>query len=185
MLVNNAGIGYFSSIEEAVEEEVRKMFEINFWGLANMTSAVLPYMRNKRSGHIINISSIGGLVSFPGVGYYNGTKYAVEGISESLSKEVASFNIHVTVIEPSNFRTDWSGRSAARTQSAFKEYNELISICKWGNSWKRTGRSEESCGSYHKRRRDCRAAASVAAWSRCLSHFGEQIYGDTQKLREI
>ncbi|WP_028562350.1 oxidoreductase [Paenibacillus pinihumi] len=127
VLVNNAGIGYFSSIEEAVEEEVRKMFEINFWGLANMTSAVLPYMRNKRSGHIINISSIGGLVSFPGVGYYNGTKYAVEGISESLSKEVASFNIHVTVIEPSNFRTDWSGRSAARTQSAFKEYNELIS----------------------------------------------------------
>jgi len=127
VLVNNAGIGYFSSIEEAIEEEARKMFEINFWGLMNMTKEVLPYMRNQRSGHIINISSIGGLVSFPGVGYYNGTKYAVEGISESLAKEVAPFNIRVTLIEPSNFRTDWSGRSAAKTKSAIKEYEALIS----------------------------------------------------------
>jgi len=127
VLVNNAGIGYFSSIEEAIEEETRKMFEINFWGLMNMTKEILPYMRHQRSGHIINISSIGGLVSFPGVGYYNGTKYAVEGISESLAKEVAPFNIRVTLIEPSNFRTDWSGRSAAKTNSAIKEYEELIS----------------------------------------------------------
>ncbi|OBZ12079.1 short-chain dehydrogenase/reductase [Bacillus sp. FJAT-27264] len=127
VLVNNAGVGYFSSIEEAAEEETRKMFEINFWGLMNMTRAVLPYMRNQRSGHIINISSIGGLVSFPGVGYYNASKYAVEGISESLSKEVAQFNIDVTLIEPSNFRTDWSGRSATRTESSIKEYEELIS----------------------------------------------------------
>jgi len=126
VLVNNAGIGYFSSIEEAAEEETRKMFEINFWGLMHMTGAVLPYMRDQRSGHIINISSIGGLVSFPGVGYYNGTKYAVEGISESLSQEVAPFNIRVTIIEPSNFRTDWSGRSAAKTTSAIQEYQELI-----------------------------------------------------------
>ncbi|GGG53071.1 oxidoreductase [Paenibacillus radicis (ex Gao et al. 2016)] len=126
VLVNNAGVGYFSSIEEADEEETRRMFEINFWGLMHMTNAVLPYMRSQLSGHIINISSIGGLASFPGVGYYNGTKYAVEGISESLAKEVASFHIHVTLIEPSNFRTDWSGRSAAKTHSAIKEYEELI-----------------------------------------------------------
>lgn len=126
VLVNNAGIGYFSSIEEAVEEEARKMFEINFWGLMHMTAAVLPYMRSQRAGHIINISSIGGLVSFPGVGYYNGSKYAVEGISESLSQEVAALGIRVTIIEPSNFRTDWSGRSAAKTTSAIKEYQELI-----------------------------------------------------------
>jgi len=126
VLVNNAGIGYFSSNEEAVEEETRKMFEINFWGLMRMTNAVLPYMRSRRSGHIINISSTGGLASFPGVGYYNATKYAVEGISESLAKEAAPFNIHVTLIEPSNFRTDWSGRSAAKTKSAIKEYEELI-----------------------------------------------------------
>lgn len=127
VLVNNAGVGYFSSIEEAVEAETRKMFEINFWGLTKMTSAVLPYMRAQRSGHIINVSSIGGLVAYPGVGYYNASKFAVEGISESLSKEAAPFNIHVTIIEPSNFRTDWSGRSAARTSSAIQEYEELIS----------------------------------------------------------
>jgi Short-chain alcohol dehydrogenase of unknown specificity len=127
VLVNNAGVGYFSSIEEAVEEETRKMFEINFWGLMHMTNAVLPYMRSQRSGHIINISSIGGLASFPGVGYYNGSKYAVEGISESLAQELAPFHIRVTLIEPSNFRTDWSGRSAAKTKSTIKEYEELIS----------------------------------------------------------
>jgi NAD(P)-dependent dehydrogenase (short-subunit alcohol dehydrogenase family) len=103
------------------------MFEINFWGLMHMTNAVLPYMRNQRAGHIINISSIGGLASFPGVGYYNGTKYAVEGITESLAQEAAPFHIRVTLIEPSNFRTDWSGRSAAKTKSAIKEYEELIS----------------------------------------------------------
>lgn len=127
VLVNNAGIGYFSSIEEAVEEEARKMFEINFWGLMHMTDAVLPYMRSQRSGHIINISSIGGFASFPGVGYYNGSKHAVEGISEALSKEVAPFQIRVTLVEPSNFRTDWSGRSAMKTKSAIKEYEDLIS----------------------------------------------------------
>ncbi|WP_315794496.1 oxidoreductase [Paenibacillus sp. BIC5C1] len=127
VLVNNAGVGYFSSIEEADEVETRKMFEINFWGLMHMTNAVLPYMRVQSSGHIINISSIGGLASFPGVGYYNGTKYAVEGISESLAQEVAPFRINVTLVEPSNFRTDWSGRSAAKTKSAIKEYEELIS----------------------------------------------------------
>lgn len=127
VLVNNAGIGYFGSVEESIEEETRKMFEINFWGLMNLTNAALPYMRSQRSGHIINISSIGGLASFPGVGYYNATKYAVEGISESLSQEVAPFNINVTLIEPSGFRTDWSGRSAAKTHTAFKEYAPLIS----------------------------------------------------------
>ncbi|WP_042163351.1 oxidoreductase [Paenibacillus gorillae] len=127
VLVNNAGVGYFSSIEEADGEETRKMFEINFWGLMQMTSAVLPIMRNQLSGHIINISSIGGLTSYPGVGYYNASKYAVEGISESLAQEVAPFHIHVTLIEPSNFRTDWSGRSAARTSSAIKEYEQLVS----------------------------------------------------------
>ncbi|WP_058304418.1 oxidoreductase [Gorillibacterium timonense] len=127
VLVNNAGIGYFSSVEEAVEEETRKMFEINVWGLMHMTNAVLPHMRNQRSGHVINISSIGGLASFPGVGYYNGTKYAVEGISEGLAQEIAPFNIRVTLIEPSGFRTDWSGRSAAKTKSAIKEYADLIS----------------------------------------------------------
>ena len=124
VLVNNAGIGYFGSVEESVEEETRKMFEINFWGLMHVTNAVLPHMRGQKSGHIINFSSIGGLTSFPTLGYYHATKYAVEGISESLAAEVAAFNINVTLIEPSGFRTDWSGRSSVKTETAISEFKE-------------------------------------------------------------
>ncbi|WP_028592217.1 oxidoreductase [Paenibacillus massiliensis] len=126
VLVNNAGIGYFSSVEESVEEETRKMFEINFWGLMHVTNAVLPYMRAQKSGHIINFSSIGGLISFPTLGYYHATKYAVEGISESLSQELAPFNIHVTLIEPSGFRTDWGGRSSVKTDTAIPELKDSM-----------------------------------------------------------
>lgn len=124
VLVNNAGIGYFSSVEESVEDETRKMFDINFWGLMNMTNAVLPHMRNQKSGHILNLSSIGGVASFPALGYYHATKYAVEGISESLSQELAPFNIHVSLIEPSSFRTDWAGRSSVKTETAI--YKETV-----------------------------------------------------------
>lgn len=126
VLVNNAGIGYFSSVEESKESETRAMFEINFWGLMHVTTAVLPYMRSQNSGHIINFSSIGGLTSFPTLGYYHATKYAVEGISESLVQEVAPFNIHVTLIEPSGFRTDWGGRSSVKTETAIPEYKESV-----------------------------------------------------------
>ncbi|WP_310832116.1 oxidoreductase [Paenibacillus pedocola] len=126
VLVNNAGIGYFSSVEESVEEETRRMFEINFWGLMHMTNAVLPYMRAQKSGHIINFSSIGGLTSFPTLGYYHATKYAVEGISESLAKELIPFNIAVTLIEPSGFRTDWGGRSSVKTDTQIPEFKESV-----------------------------------------------------------
>lgn len=122
VLVNNAGIGYFSSIEEADEIEIRRMFEINLFGLAHMTQAVLPLMRAQRSGHILNIASIGGLRSFPGVGFYNATKYAVDGLSESLAKEVAHLGIKVTIVCPSGFRTDWAGRSANETPSSIPDY---------------------------------------------------------------
>ncbi|MQR88061.1 SDR family NAD(P)-dependent oxidoreductase [Bacillus megaterium] len=124
VLVNNAGIGYFSSVEESVEDETRKMFDINFWGLMNMTNAVLPYMRKQQSGHILNLSSIGGIASFPALGYYHATKYAVEGISESLAQEVAPFNIRVSLIEPSSFRTDWAGRSSVKTETTI--YKETV-----------------------------------------------------------
>ena len=122
VLVNNAGIGYFGAIEESEDEAVRRMFEINFFGLANMTNAVLPILRNQKSGHIINIASIGGLVSFPGVGFYNATKFAVDGLSESLAKEVAHLGIKVTVICPSGFRTDWAGRSANNSKIVINDY---------------------------------------------------------------
>lgn len=122
VLVNNAGIGYFGAIEESEDEEIRKMFEINFFGLANMTKAVLPIMRKQRSGHILNIASIAGLVGYPAVGYYNATKFAVDGFSESLSKETAPLGIKVTVISPSGFRTDWAGRSANTSKVVIDDY---------------------------------------------------------------
>lgn len=123
VLVNNAGIGYFGAIEESEDEEVRRMFEINFFGLASVTNAILPIMRAQRSGHIVNISSVGGLVAFPGVGFYNATKFAVTGYSEALSKEVAPLGIKVTVVAPSGFRTDWAGRSANNTKMVIDDYS--------------------------------------------------------------
>jgi NAD(P)-dependent dehydrogenase (short-subunit alcohol dehydrogenase family) len=122
VLVNNAGIGYFGAIEESEEAEVRRMFEINFFGLANMTKEVLPIMRSQKSGHIVNISSIGGLVAFPGVGFYNATKFAVDGYSESLAKETAPLGIKVTIVAPSGFRTDWAGRSANNSPVVIDDY---------------------------------------------------------------
>ncbi|MES1214302.1 MAG: oxidoreductase [Bacteroidota bacterium] len=122
VLVNNAGVGYFGAIEESEEEEIRKMFEINFFGLANVTKEVLPIMRKQRSGHIINISSIGGLVAFPAVGFYNATKFAVTGYSEALAKETAHLGIKVTIVAPSGFRTDWAGRSANNSKIVIDDY---------------------------------------------------------------
>lgn len=122
VLVNNAGIGYFAAIEESEEAEIRRMFEINFFGLAKMTQEVLPHMRKQKSGHILNITSIGGLRSFPGVGFYNATKYAVDGLSEALYKEVAPLGIKVTIVAPSGFRTDWAGRSAKDTTIKIDDY---------------------------------------------------------------
>lgn len=123
VLVNNAGIGYFGAIEESDEAEVRRMFEINVFGLARMIHLVLPGMRARRSGTIVNVSSIGGVRAFPAVGYYNGTKFAVEGISEALSQEVAPLGIKVLLVEPSGFRTDWAGRSANETKTPIADYD--------------------------------------------------------------
>jgi len=122
VLVNNAGIGYFGAVEESEDDEVRRMFEINFFGLAKMTQEVLPFMRAQHSGHIVNIASIGGLVSFPTVGFYNATKYAVDGLSEALAKETAPLGIKITIVAPSGFRTDWAGRSAKNSQKLIADY---------------------------------------------------------------
>ena len=124
VLVNNAGFGYFGSIEESEEKQVRSMFETNFWGLSAMTRAVLPKMRERRSGTIVNISSIGGFVGNPGVGYYNATKFAVNGFSEALKKEVEPLGIKVLLVMPSGFRTDWAGRSANDAPATIEDYAE-------------------------------------------------------------
>ena len=122
VLVNNAGYGYLAAVEEGEENEARAMFETNFFGLVAVTKAVLPGMRARRTGHIVNISSIGGLVANPSTGYYAATKFAVEGLSEALAKEVEPLGIRVTAIEPGPFRTDWAGRSLKVARTAIPDY---------------------------------------------------------------
>ena len=122
VLVNNAGIGYFAAIEEGEEAEVRKMFEVNVFGLNRMTQAALPGMRKRHSGCIVNFSSIGGIQAFPALGYYNASKFAVEGLSEALWQEVEPLGIRVMLVEPSGFRTDWAGRSANESAHQIDDY---------------------------------------------------------------
>ena len=124
VLVNNAGYGYLAAVEEGDDADVRAMFETNFFGLAAMTRAVLPVMRTEKSGAIVNISSMGGFIGFPGSGYYAATKFAVEGLSESLAKEVAPFGIKVLIVEPGPFRTDWAGRSLKTPKRPIEAYEE-------------------------------------------------------------
>ncbi|MBX7202683.1 MAG: SDR family NAD(P)-dependent oxidoreductase [Bacteroidia bacterium] len=121
-LVNNAGIGYFAAIEESEEPDYRRMFEVNFFGLHDVTKAILPLMRKQRGGHILNVSSIAGFAGFPAVGFYNATKFAVQGYSESLAKETAHLGIRVTIVSPSGFRTDWAGRSAKSSPVIIEDY---------------------------------------------------------------
>ena len=128
VLVNNAGYGYLAAIEEGEDREIRAMFEANFFGLAAMTRAVLPGMRARRSGCIVNISSIGGLASFPATGYYHATKYAVEGLSESLAQEVAPLGIKVVIVEPGPFRTNWAGPSIKQSSIRIEDYQATAGV---------------------------------------------------------
>ena len=122
VLVNNAGYGYLAAIEEGEDEAVRAMFETNVFGLVDMTKAVLPVMREQGSGLIVNISSIGGITSFAATGYYHGTKFAVEGISESLATEVKPLGIDVLIVEPGPFRTNWAGPSIKQSATHINAY---------------------------------------------------------------
>jgi NAD(P)-dependent dehydrogenase (short-subunit alcohol dehydrogenase family) len=122
VLVNNAGVGYFAAIEEGDEAEVHKMFDVNVFGLSRMTQAVLPGMRKRRKGCIVNVSSLGGLRGMPALGQYCATKFAVEGLSEALRQEVQPLGIDVMVVEPSGFRTDWAGRSANESAHQIDDY---------------------------------------------------------------
>jgi len=130
VLVNNAGIGYFAAVEESEEDQVRRMFEINVFGLGRMIRAALPGMRRNRKGFIVNISSVGGLRSFPALGYYSSTKFAVEGLSDALWQEVEPLGIKVMVVEPSGFRTDWAGRSANESQLQIDDYIDTAGACR-------------------------------------------------------
>jgi NAD(P)-dependent dehydrogenase (short-subunit alcohol dehydrogenase family) len=122
VLMNNAGIGYFAAVEEGEDAEIRRLFDINVFGMGAMIRAVLPGMRRRRQGFIVNVSSIGGLRSFPAIGWYNATKFAVEGLSAALWQEVEPLGIRVMLVEPSGFRTDWAGRSANESKVQIADY---------------------------------------------------------------
>ena len=126
VLVNNAGYGMEAPIEESTLPEIRRQFEVNVFGPITMAKAVLPYMRKRRAGRIVNVTSMGGIVTFPGIGIYNGSKFALEGVSEALGKEVIQFGIFVTAIEPGMFRTDWAGRSMARAPRSIPDYDQTF-----------------------------------------------------------
>jgi NAD(P)-dependent dehydrogenase (short-subunit alcohol dehydrogenase family) len=126
VLVNNAGYGYEGSVEEATPEAIRAQFDVNLFGAVSVLQAVLPFMRKRRAGHILNVTSMGGLMTFPGVGVYNASKFALEGINEALASEVKQFGIKVTAIEPGAFRTDWAGRSMTRAGRTISDYAPLL-----------------------------------------------------------
>ena len=124
VLVNNAGYGMVGAVEESGEEEFRPMFETNVFGLIRVTQAVLPQMREQGSGHIVNLSSIGGLVATPGFGLYNATKFAVEGLSEALAQEVKPLGISVTIVEPGPFRTKFLGKAGGEAKRKIPAYDQ-------------------------------------------------------------
>ncbi|AVD66203.1 oxidoreductase [Serratia sp. CY49633] len=126
VLVNNAGYGHEGILEESPLAELRRQFDVNVFGAVAMIKAVLPGMRQRRRGHIINITSMGSFITLPGISYYCGSKFALEGISETLSKELVPFNIHVTAVAPGSFRTDWAGRSMVRSPRRLPDYDALF-----------------------------------------------------------
>jgi NAD(P)-dependent dehydrogenase (short-subunit alcohol dehydrogenase family) len=126
VLVNNAGYGYMAAVEEGEDAEVRKLFDTNYFGVVDTLKAVLPAMRARRSGHVINISSMTGLVANPPNAYYSSTKFALEALTEALAKEVGPLGIKVTAIEPGAFRTDWAARSMQESSTPIGDYDDNV-----------------------------------------------------------
>lgn len=126
VLINNAGYGHEGVLEESPLAEMRRQFDVNVFGAVAMMKAVLPYMRQRRRGHILNITSMGGYITMPGISYYCGSKFALEGISEVVGKEVKPLGIAVTAVAPGSFRTEWAGRSMVRTARSIPDYDGLF-----------------------------------------------------------
>jgi NAD(P)-dependent dehydrogenase (short-subunit alcohol dehydrogenase family) len=126
VLVNNAGYGFEGVLEESTLDEFKHQFEVNVFGAVAMMQAVLPFMRKRRSGRILNITSMGGYTTFPGISAYNGSKFALVGISEAVAKEVKGFGIYVTSVAPGGFRTDWAGRSMIRKDRSIADYDAVF-----------------------------------------------------------
>jgi NAD(P)-dependent dehydrogenase (short-subunit alcohol dehydrogenase family) len=126
VLVNNAGYGHEGILEESSMDDLRRQFEVNVFAAVAMMQAVLPFMRKRRAGHILNITSMGGMITLPGISFYHGSKFALEGISESLGKELNHLGIYVTAVEPGGFRTDWAGRSMVRSARSIADYDAVM-----------------------------------------------------------
>ena len=126
VLVNNAGYGHEGTLEESPMAELVHQFEVNVFGAVALIKAVLPGMRKRRSGHIVNITSMAGHMSMPGISFYSGSKFALEGITEALAKEVKALGIKVTAIAPGSFRTEWAGRSMVRSERHIPDYDAVF-----------------------------------------------------------
>lgn len=124
--IANAGYGHEGVFEESTMAELRAQFDVNVFGVVATVKAVLPHMRRRRRGHILGVTSMAGLITVPGTSFYQGSKYAVEGILETVGKEVAPFGVHVTAVAPGSFRTDWAGRSMIRTDRSIVDYDEVM-----------------------------------------------------------
>lgn len=136
VLVNNAGYGHEGVMEESSLADLRRQFDVNVFGAVAVMKSVLPFMRERRRGHILNITSMGGFITMPGIAYYCGSKYALEGISEVVGKEVKPFGIHVTAVAPGSFRTAWAGRSMVRTPRSIPDYDALFDPIRKGREEK-------------------------------------------------
>lgn len=126
VLINNAGYGHEGVLEESPIEEMRRQFDVNVFGAVAIAKAFLPRFRQRRRGFIINVTSMGGMITMPGIAYYCGSKFALQGISEVMRSEMAPFGVHVTTLCPGSFRTDWAGRSMVRTERSIGDYDSLF-----------------------------------------------------------
>ncbi|MBV8788886.1 MAG: SDR family oxidoreductase [Mycobacterium sp.] len=151
LVVNNAGYGHFGFVEELSEQDAREQIETNVFGALWITQAALPYLREQRSGHIIQVSSIGGITAFPLVGIYHASKWALEGFSQALAQEVAPFGVHVTLIEPGGFDTDWAGASAKHSDrlSAYDDVRAAVDAER-GRRWANPGNPAASAAALLK-----------------------------------
>lgn len=136
VLVNNAGYGHEGIVEESSIDDLQRQFAANVFGPVAMIQAVLPGMRRRRTGHIVNVTSMGGFITMPGIAFYCGSKFALEGISESLGKELKGLGVHVTALAPGQFRTDWAGRSMDRTPRSIPDYDAVMDPIRAGRQSK-------------------------------------------------
>lgn len=126
VLINNAGYGHEGVLEESSLEEMRRQFDVNVFGAVAIAKAFLPHFRERRRGFIVNVTSMGGLITMPGIAYYCGSKFALQGISDVMRAEMAHFGVHVTALCPGSFRTDWAGRSMVRSERSIADYDALF-----------------------------------------------------------